>query len=37
MCRTVSCTLCGHRDILDYTKEKLGIDIGETTPMANTR
>jgi NADH-quinone oxidoreductase E subunit len=32
MCRTISCTLCGHRDLLNYTKEKLGIDVGQTTP-----
>ena len=32
MCRTISCTLCGHRDLLKYVKEKLGIDVGETTP-----
>jgi NADH-quinone oxidoreductase E subunit len=32
MCRTISCTLCGHRDMLKYMKEKLGVDIGETTP-----
>lgn len=32
MCRTISCTLCGHRDLLKHVKEKLGIDIGQTTP-----
>jgi NADH-quinone oxidoreductase subunit E len=32
MCRTISCTLCGHRDLLKYVKEKLGIDTGQTTP-----
>jgi NADH-quinone oxidoreductase E subunit len=32
MCHTISCTLCGHRDLLKYTKEKLGIDVGQTTP-----
>jgi NADH-quinone oxidoreductase E subunit len=32
MCRTISCTLCGHRDMLKYVKEKLGIDVGQTTP-----
>lgn len=32
MCRTISCTLCGHRDLLKYTEEKLGIDVGQTTP-----
>lgn len=32
MCRTISCTLCGHRELLKYLKEKLDIDIGETTP-----
>jgi NADH-quinone oxidoreductase E subunit len=32
MCRTISCTLCGHRELLKYTKEKLGIEVGQTTP-----
>lgn len=32
MCRTISCTLCGHRDILKYVQEKLGIEVGQTTP-----
>ncbi|MDZ7293000.1 MAG: NADH-quinone oxidoreductase subunit NuoE [candidate division KSB1 bacterium] len=32
MCRTVSCTLCGHRDLLKYVTEKLGIEAGQTTP-----
>lgn len=32
LCRTVSCTLCGYLDILKNIKEKLGIEVGETTP-----
>ncbi|MCI0694659.1 NADH-quinone oxidoreductase subunit NuoE [candidate division KSB1 bacterium] len=32
MCRTISCTLCGHRSLLQYIKTKLGIDVGQTTP-----
>jgi NADH-quinone oxidoreductase E subunit len=32
LCRTISCTLCGHRDILKYVQEKLGIEVGQTTP-----
>ncbi len=32
MCRTISCTLCGHRDLLKYVRDKLGIDVGQTTP-----
>ncbi|MCG3119156.1 MAG: NADH-quinone oxidoreductase subunit 2 [bacterium] len=31
MCRTISCTLCGHRELLKYVKEKLGIEAGQTT------
>ena len=32
MCRTISCTLCGHRELLKYIKEKLGIGAGQTSP-----
>ncbi len=32
MCRTISCTLCGHRDLLKYVRDKLSIDVGQTTP-----
>ncbi len=32
MCRTISCTLCGQRDMLKYVKEKLGIEVGQTSP-----
>jgi NADH-quinone oxidoreductase E subunit len=35
LCRTISCTLCGHRDILKYVKEKLGIEVGQTTADGN--
>ena len=32
MCRTISCTLCGHRELLKYMKEKLGVEAGQTSP-----
>ena len=32
LCRTISCTLCGHRDILKHVQEKFGIEAGQTTP-----
>ncbi|MGH7601081.1 MAG: NADH-quinone oxidoreductase subunit NuoE [bacterium] len=32
MCHTISCTLCGHRDILKHVQKKLGIEVGQTTP-----
>ena len=32
LCRTVSCNLRGHREILEYVSKKLGIKEGETTP-----
>jgi len=31
LCRTISCTLRGHQDLLEYVKNKLGIAEGETT------
>ena len=31
VCTCLSCQLCGAYDIVDYLKEKLDIDIGETT------
>ena len=31
VCRNLSCTLMGSEQLLDYLKEKLGIDEGETT------
>jgi NADH-quinone oxidoreductase subunit E len=31
VCSNLSCTLLGAEPLLDYLKEKLGIDIGETT------
>ena len=31
LCRTISCTLRGHCNILKYVEEKLGIKDGETT------
>jgi NADH-quinone oxidoreductase subunit E len=32
VCRTVSCTLCGCRDIITHLTKKLGIEVGQTTP-----
>jgi NADH-quinone oxidoreductase E subunit len=31
LCRTISCTLCGQREMVKYIKAKLGIEVGETT------
>ena len=31
LCKTLSCALCGKADILAHLKEKLGIEVGETT------
>jgi len=32
VCRTLSCSMMGSGKILDHLKEKLGIEVGETTP-----
>ncbi len=32
VCTNISCSLMGARQILDYLRQKLGIDVGETTP-----
>lgn len=32
VCHNLSCSLMGADSLIDYLKEKLGIDIGETTP-----
>ncbi|MDH7512619.1 MAG: NADH-quinone oxidoreductase subunit NuoE [Clostridiales bacterium] len=32
VCSNLSCTLLGAGTIIDYLKEKLGIEIGQTTP-----
>ncbi len=32
VCRTISCSLRGQREILAYLEQKLGIKAGETTP-----
>lgn len=32
VCTCLSCHVCGAYPLLDYLKEKLGIDVGETTP-----
>ena len=32
LCRTISCTLRGHREMLAYLEKKLGIKDGQTTP-----
>ncbi|WP_201353295.1 NADH-quinone oxidoreductase subunit NuoE [Hydrogenimonas urashimensis] len=31
LCKTLSCALCGKGEILEHLKERLGIDVGETT------
>ena len=31
ICSTLSCALCGAEEVVDYLKEKLRIDVGETT------
>jgi NADH-quinone oxidoreductase subunit E len=32
VCRSLSCEICGSRAITEYLKEKLGVELGETTP-----
>lgn len=32
LCRTLSCALCGKEEILKQLKDKLKINVGETTP-----
>jgi NADH-quinone oxidoreductase E subunit len=32
VCRSLSCEVCGHKAITKRVKEKLGIEVGETTP-----
>jgi NADH:ubiquinone oxidoreductase subunit E len=32
LCRTLSCALVGSENILGHLKQRLGIEIGETTP-----
>lgn len=31
VCRSIACEFCGHKQITDAVREKLGIEIGETT------
>ena len=31
ICSTLSCALCGAEEVVEYLKEKLRIDVGETT------
>ena len=31
VCSTLSCALCGAEEVVDYLKEKLKIEVGETT------
>lgn len=31
ICSTLSCALCGAEEVVDYLKEKLKIEVGETT------
>lgn len=32
VCETLSCAVCGGRELLDHLKARLGIDLGERTP-----
>ena len=32
VCRSLSCEICGSADLTNRMREKLGVDIGETTP-----
>lgn len=32
ICTNIACMLCGGEEILEYTQQKLGIKVGETTP-----
>jgi NADH-quinone oxidoreductase subunit E len=32
VCKSLSCALCGAEEIVERLKERLGIDVGETTP-----
>jgi NADH-quinone oxidoreductase subunit E len=32
VCSNLSCSLLGAQNLIDYLKEKLGVDLGETTP-----
>ena len=32
ICDSISCMLCGSKQLLAYTEKKLGIKVGETTP-----
>ncbi|MDY0265572.1 MAG: NADH-quinone oxidoreductase subunit NuoE [Sulfurospirillum cavolei] len=32
LCRTLSCMLCGSKNIQEYLQHKLGIKVGETSP-----
>jgi NADH-quinone oxidoreductase E subunit len=31
ICRSIACEFCGHQQITDAVREKLGIEVGETT------
>lgn len=31
VCQSLACELCGHREILDHLKKRLGVDVHETT------
>lgn len=32
VCNSISCWLCGAERILEHLKQRLGVDVGETTP-----
>jgi NADH-quinone oxidoreductase E subunit len=31
VCRSLACEICGHERIVEHLKQKLGVDVGETT------
>jgi NADH-quinone oxidoreductase E subunit len=31
VCRSLACEICGHKQLVDHIKSKLGIEVGETT------
>lgn len=32
VCRSIACEVCDHKSLTDACREKLGIEVGETTP-----
>jgi NADH-quinone oxidoreductase subunit E len=31
ICQSIACEVCGHQAVIDHLKQKLGIDVHETT------